>query len=82
MRRGVLGVEKLTALSRKSRCSFESGFLRLVFGGFERDSGEGSDEGGADEVVIEACWVRREAEKEKLGRRKSGIERRGWMLNR
>ncbi len=41
--------------------------------GLLRDLGVGSEEGGAEEVVIEACCVLRAGEEAKLGRRKSQI---------
>lgn len=60
-----------TALSRKSCCSFESGFLRLAFDALSRDSGCGSEDGGAEEVVIAACCARRDGGQAELGNRKS-----------
>ena len=63
---------ELTALSRKSCCSFKSGFLLLVLGALSRDSGFGSEDGEAEEVVIEARCVPLDDRKLKLGRRKSG----------
>ena len=62
---------ELTALSRKFCCSFERGLLRLVFDALSRDAGVGSEDGGAEEVVIEACCVLRDGNRVMLGRRKS-----------
>lgn len=50
---GVRGVG-LTALSRKSFCSWESRRRRWVDDSEFREAGSGSLEGGAAEVVIEA----------------------------
>lgn len=47
----------LTALSRNFFCSGVSGRRRLADDEEVRASGLGSVLGGADEVVIEACWV-------------------------
>ena len=50
-----LRLRRLTALSRNCCCSFDSGRLRFAVDLESRDLGLGSDDGGEDEVVIDAC---------------------------
>lgn len=50
--------ERLTALSRNRCCSLESGRRRLAFVSDCKACGEASDDGGADDVVIDARAIR------------------------
>ena len=65
------------ALSRNSRCIFESGFRRFLEEELSNDEGDGSVFGELEEVVIEAWW-NRNGKRVKLGRRNSRIGLGRW----